>query len=92
LEVVGRERHVVIITAEPGQQPRFYLTGRAGALPILDPSTSLPPTVLAYADWLSALADRRPLPLGKPPPVVIAPAAPGEAFVALVSVEQKTTN
>ncbi|WP_372624824.1 hypothetical protein [Falsiroseomonas sp.] len=84
--------NVVMIRAEPGREPGFHLIDPAGIVPIPDPAVSLPQFVLEYGAWLSALADQRPLPPGKPPPVVIAPARPGEAFIAMVSFEPDAAN
>jgi hypothetical protein len=82
------ERKIYVIMAKPGSRPSIYLMGPDGVPRPSDPTAALPPSVSEYAAWLSALADKRPLPAGKPPPVVIAPSRPGEAFVTLISVEQ----
>ena len=79
------ERKTYVIAVRPGGQPQVTVLGPSGALSAVEPGTSLPHIVQASAAWLSALADKRPLPPGAPPPVVIAPRHQGESFMALVS-------
>ena len=83
----GKDLRTYVIRVQPGGRPSISLLGSAGALSVLIPSAPLPATVLAGASWLSAFADRRDLPEGDPPPVVIAPYGEGQPYIALVSVE-----
>jgi hypothetical protein len=75
------------IAAKPGEPATFYLMSPGGTWTEI-PAASVPPEVQEHAAWLAALADGRPPPPGKPPPVLIAPARPGAAFVAMVSVQE----
>jgi hypothetical protein len=77
-----------VIAARPGKLPTFYLMGQDGVPQTPLPAASVAPEVLRHATWLSALADGRRLPPGDPPPAVFAPAQPGGAFTAVVTIDE----
>jgi hypothetical protein len=73
-----------VIRARPGTKPSYYVIGRSGALLPVKAKARLPASVLQHGAWLSALADKRPLPAGVIPQAVIAPSHGEDAFVAFV--------
>jgi hypothetical protein len=80
-----------VIAARPGKLPTFHSMDGDGVSRTPLPGVSVPPEVLRHAVWLSALADGRPLPPGRPPPAVFAPTQPGEAFTAIVTADAAQT-
>ena len=76
-----------LIRVMPGSEPHYFVIQRSGAPLPVDPNAILPTSVLEQAAWLSALADKRPLPEGPGPHAVISPACDEDAFVAVVAVK-----
>jgi hypothetical protein len=76
-----------VISAARGMLPTFSILDRDGISQTPVSRSRVPRKVLENAAWLSAMADGRPLPPGKGPPVVIAPTRPGEPYTALVEVD-----
>jgi hypothetical protein len=76
-----------VISVLPGRRPVFSVLGPDGVSHTLVHRFRVPKTVRDRARWLSAFAERQPLPNVAAPPVVITPTRLGEPYIVMVEVD-----